>query len=128
MQGSLQPIHGAATKGHLNVVRLLIDTYGVDPTVKTDVSAMPSTNSYILYTLYIYVVQNFQGTKLLWLGHHVSICRKIFAFASKQCPQVPKHFEICRKHLQFNHKSHNSFGPRSVLYYTVASNYVCIIL
>ena len=45
MQGSLQPIHGAATTGHLNVVKLLIDTYGVDPTVKTYVSAKPSTNS-----------------------------------------------------------------------------------
>ena len=41
-----------------------------------------------------HIVQNFQGTKLLWLGHHVSICRKTFTFASKQHPQVPKHFKI----------------------------------
>ena len=40
------------------------------------------------------IVQNFRGTQLLWLGHHVSICGKIFMFASKQRPQVPKHFEI----------------------------------
>ena len=29
----------------------------------------------------------------MWLGHHVSIHRKT-VFASKQCPQVLKHFEI----------------------------------
>ena len=28
------------------------------------------------------------------LGYHVSICRKSFAFTSKQLQQVPKHFEI----------------------------------
>ena len=30
-------------------------------------------------------VHNFQGTKLSWLGHHVSIDGKTFAFVSKQC-------------------------------------------
>ena len=43
------------------------------------------------------IVQNFRGTKLSRLGHHVSIHRKIFVFASKQRTQVPKHYEICRK-------------------------------
>ena len=38
MQGKFQPIHGAATQGHLNIVQTLIDTYKVDPTVKTKVS------------------------------------------------------------------------------------------
>ena len=42
-------------------------------------------------------VQNIQGTKLSRLGYHVTIHRKTFAFASKQHPQVPKNFEICRK-------------------------------
>ena len=53
------------------------------------------------YKLYSYgymisdyrIVQNFRGTKLSWLGHHVSIRRITFAFAS----QVLKHFEICEK-------------------------------
>ena len=44
-----------------------------------------------------HVVQNVPGPKLQWLGHYVSICGKPFVFASKQCPQVPQHFEICRK-------------------------------
>ena len=35
------------------------------------------------------------STELLRLGHHVSIRRKAFVFASKRRPQVPKHFEIC---------------------------------
>ena len=43
------------------------------------------------------IVQNIQGPKLSWLGHHVSICGKTFVFASKQCPRVPKYFEISRK-------------------------------
>ena len=38
VQGNFQPIHGAAITGHLNVVQLLIDVYGIDPTVKTMVS------------------------------------------------------------------------------------------
>lgn len=39
------------------------------------------------------------STKLSWLDRHVSIkfCGKISAFASKQCPLVPKHFKIHRK-------------------------------
>ena len=37
------------------------------------------------------IVQNFQGTKLSWLGHYVT---KKFVFALKQHPQVPKHFKI----------------------------------
>ena len=51
------------------------------------------------------IVQNFRGTKLLWLGDHVSICGKSFTFASKQCPQVPKDFEICRKTLAIQAKT-----------------------
>ena len=61
-------------------------------------------------------VQNFQGTKLSQLGHHVSICGKAFAFASKQCPQVPKHFEIFGKHSWFKQKPRNpqKFWPSDV--------------
>ena len=43
------------------------------------------------------VIPYFRGTKLSWLGHHAGIHEKTFAFASKQCPQVPKHFDIHRK-------------------------------
>ena len=58
--------------------------------------------------------KNFQGTKLLWLDHHVSIHRKIFAFASKQCPQVPKRFEIHGENIRGsskNRENHKRFGP-----------------
>ena len=68
------------------------------------------------------VVQNFQGTKLLWLGHHVSIHRKTFVFASKQRPQVPKHFEICGKTLTVPAKP-RKFWPSNVLYYTTFKSY-----
>ena len=37
-QDGFQPIHGAADKGHLNIVQLLIDVYGADPTAKANVS------------------------------------------------------------------------------------------
>ena len=36
-QNSLQPIHGAAAKGHLSILQLLIDVYGVSPTARTEV-------------------------------------------------------------------------------------------
>ena len=49
--------------------------------------------SHTVYT----VIQNFKGTKLLQLDHHVSIHGKTFTFASKQHPLAPKHFEICGK-------------------------------
>ena len=38
LQDNLQSIHGAATRGYLSVVQLLIDTYGIDPAVKSKVS------------------------------------------------------------------------------------------
>ena len=48
--------------------------------------------------LYYCIVQSVRGTNLiLWLVHHVSIQRKTFVFASNQCSQVLKHFEICKK-------------------------------
>ena len=37
-QDNLQPIHAAVTKGHLNVVQLFIDAYGIDPAVKSKVN------------------------------------------------------------------------------------------
>ena len=69
-----------------------------------------------------YIVQNFQVIKLLWLGHRVSICGKTFTFASKQRPQVPKHFEIRRKIFAVQAKLQNPrmFWLSNVLYYTVA--------
>ena len=36
-QNNLQPVHGAAAKGHLNILQLLIDVYGVNPTATTKV-------------------------------------------------------------------------------------------
>ena len=67
------------------------------------------TYNYILYS-----------TKLSRLGHLVSICRKTFAFASKQCPQVSKHFEICGKTFTIQEKTAKTMKvlalKRSVLY------------
>ena len=37
VQDNFQPIHGAATKGHLNIVQMLVDVYGIDLTVKAKV-------------------------------------------------------------------------------------------
>ena len=44
------------------------------------------------YTMY-HIVQNFREIKILQLCHHASIHEKTFAYASKRCPQVSKHFE-----------------------------------
>jgi len=38
VQDNIQPIHGAASHGHVDIVQLLIDVYGVDPTVKAKVA------------------------------------------------------------------------------------------
>ena len=80
----------------------------------------------VFYYSTIHMVQNFRGAKLLWLGHHVSIRRKAFVFASKQCPQV---LEICRKTCMVQAKSAKTtkFGPLNVLYYTVSTIYVHIL-
>ena len=43
-QDDFQPIHGAANKGHLNIVQLLIDVYGIDPTVKAKVHIATNIN------------------------------------------------------------------------------------
>ena len=67
------------------------------------------------------IIQNFRGTKLLWLGHIVSVCGKTFAFASKQCPQVPKYFEICMKIFTVQAKEPWKFWPLNVLSYMVCS-------
>ena len=48
-------------------------------------------------TLHYRIVQNYQGPKHSRLGQHVSFRGKTFTFASKQRPQVLKHFEIRRK-------------------------------
>ena len=50
VQNNFQPIHGAATRGHLNIVQLLIDVYGVDPIAKSEVSI----EAYVHY-VHIYV-------------------------------------------------------------------------
>ena len=61
------------------------------------------------------IVQNFRGAKLSRLGHHVSIRRKTFVFASKRHPQVPKTlwktFAVQAKPWKF--------WPSNVLYYMV---------
>ena len=41
LQENIQPIHAAAAAGKLNVVQLLIDVYGIDPTVKAMVNMKP---------------------------------------------------------------------------------------
>ena len=37
LQNDHQPIHLAASKGHLSILQLLIDVYGISPTAKTKV-------------------------------------------------------------------------------------------
>ena len=37
VQDNFQPIHGAAAKGHLNIVQMLVDVYRKDPMVKANV-------------------------------------------------------------------------------------------
>ena len=34
----MQPIHSAACHGHINVISVLVERYGVDPQEKADVS------------------------------------------------------------------------------------------
>ena len=36
----MQPIHFATMSGHLPIIQLLIDKYGVDPNSKNEVSAL----------------------------------------------------------------------------------------
>jgi len=43
IQDDYQPIHGAACCGHVNIIWLLIDVYGIDATVKDKVSSYIST-------------------------------------------------------------------------------------
>ena len=66
-----------------------------------------------------HIVENVQGPKLLWLGHHVSIHRKTFAYAAKQRQQVPKHFENHRKTFQPKTAKTAKLWPSNILYYTV---------
>ena len=49
LKSEFQPIHGAATKGHINILQLLVDVYGVDPTAKVNVHIL-------LLILGIYVI------------------------------------------------------------------------
>ena len=37
VQDNFQPIHDAATKGHLNIVQMLVDVYRIDPMVKANI-------------------------------------------------------------------------------------------
>ena len=37
MQGGMQPIHSAATSGHIDVISVLVEKYGVDPQEKAEV-------------------------------------------------------------------------------------------
>ena len=53
IQDNFQPIHGASTKGHLNIVQLLIDVYGIDPTVKAKVSM---EEIILIYVIIMYCV------------------------------------------------------------------------
>ena len=51
MQNNVQPIHVAASHGHVDVVQLLIDVYKIDPTVKAKVTTYVRTyiSTYNLY-------------------------------------------------------------------------------
>lgn len=48
----MQPIHFATMSGHLPIIQLLIDEYGVDPNSKNEVSALYKFVS-IIYRWYI---------------------------------------------------------------------------
>ena len=39
-QGGFQPIHSAATSGHIGLISILVEKYGVDPQVKAKVCIM----------------------------------------------------------------------------------------
>ena len=42
-QDGFQPIHSACFKGHVNILRLLVEEYGVEPTTVLKVQCMFST-------------------------------------------------------------------------------------
>ena len=48
-QAGGQPIHGAATSGHIDVISTLVEKYGVDPQEKADV-CMHANRKYIAYS------------------------------------------------------------------------------
>ena len=48
-QGGGQPIHGAATSGHIDVISTLVEKYGVDPQEKADV-CMHAYRKHIAYS------------------------------------------------------------------------------
>lgn len=60
----MQPIHGAASHGHVHIVQLLIDVYKIDPTVKAKVRSNIHTYIHInlgnlgilLCHIYVFVV------------------------------------------------------------------------
>ena len=60
MQNNVQPIHAAASHGHVNIVQMLIDVYEIDPTVKAKVATYVHmyVSIYIMYFLvYIFVAK-----------------------------------------------------------------------
>ena len=48
-QAGGQPIHGAATSGHIDVISTLVEKYGVDPQEKADV-CMHANRKHIAYS------------------------------------------------------------------------------
>ena len=51
----MQPIHSAASSGHINVISILVEKYGVDPQEKADVR-MYMCDTYVFYVyIYIYI-------------------------------------------------------------------------
>ena len=70
------------------------------------------------------IVQNFQGTKLSWLGHHVSIRRKtlrLHQYNIHKC-QNTLNFEVCGKTFTFQAKTtkKQEFWPLNIFYYMVS--------
>ena len=70
VQNKFQPIHGAATRGHLNIVQLLIDVYGVDPIAKSEVSM----ETYVHYVHIAYC--SIQACVLMYV--HTYVCMYIY--------------------------------------------------
>ena len=60
LQGGGQPIHGAATSGHIDVISTLVEKYGVDPQEKADV-CMHAYRKHITLLINLHTVNQKDG-------------------------------------------------------------------
>ena len=64
----MEPIHIAAQNGHINVIDMLVKTYGVDPQAKADVR---------MHTYRTYIVRIYVRTYVHTLCTHTYVPTKI---------------------------------------------------